>query len=179
MNLNLKNKILLYNSTFAVIILAVLVAIIYPTIKQIKQVRQQALELREYLEKRSNRSSRVHLSLQQIAKIKSEVELFPNYLFKKGEELNLITTLESIAAKNHLTQKIENSNFDNITNNTIDLSLATAGNYANSIAYLNDLEKLKYFINLQRLELMPSASRANEKNNEINMRLNLSLYAND
>lgn len=179
MTFTLKNKILTYSLIFAIIILAVLFTVIYPTIKQIEQVHKQTYDLRQYLEQKNKNSSRLHLSVQRINEVKKEAASFPNYIFKTGDELILITNLESIATKNNLTQKIESSNFDNITNHTAVLSLTTLGGYLNTIKYLNDLEKLNYFISVQRLELTPATSRGVEISKDVNMRLNLNLYVNN
>ena len=76
---------------------------------------------------------------------------YDRYIFHSGNELNLITDLENIAIKNKVAQKIESSNLDNITNNTVVLTLKTSGTYSNVLNFLADLENYNYFLQMKKI----------------------------
>lgn len=150
-------------------------AVIVPTIKHIKELNRGTYELRLYLEKKHERTRNLRSSLKQIAEIKKETADYGRHLFRSGNELYLITTLENIANKNSVAQRINGSNLDNITANRLTMSFSLTGNYANILAYLNDLESLPYFINTTRVFIAPGAERNGAANQTV-LNLDISLY---
>ena len=115
-------------------------------------------------------------TLKQTDAIKAELARVPDRLFREGDELELITKLEAIAAKNAITQKITNSNLDNIANRRITISLAIAGSYLGVLNYLADIENERYFIIPARILLIPTTGQNKSANANINMNLDISLH---
>jgi len=129
-------------------------------------------------ENKSFRTQELRAALDKIRKTRQEVEGYDNYLFKTGEELNLIRDLEAIADKNHVSLQIVNSNLDQIVNNKINLNLIVSGNYRDAVNYLLDLETHSYFLSVESVDLAPNVSPA-LYSPESTVRLNiiLSIYA--
>jgi hypothetical protein len=102
---------------------------------------------------------------------------FADYLFAKGDDLKLITTLESMAVKYGVSQRINSSNLDNITDNKAKISLSISGPYYNTLAYLDGIEHFPYFINLTHLSLSPYTDRSNPNlTDSVIMNLDFNLY---
>ena len=180
MRLSLEKKIIVLLAAFSALIAVIILAVIAPTIRQIKDLRRDTYALRTYLEKKLQRSARFHATLRKTAEIKKQAENFSRYLFHRGDELALITTLETLAAKNGVTQKIESSNLDSVSNNLITLSISTTGGFRNTLTYLTSIERIQYFINLQRLQLTPIFSRASpDQLDGVNGRFDLTLYVSE
>ena len=109
-------------------------------------------------------------------KIKSKVQLFPQHIFRRGDELKLITALENIAAKNKVSQKINGSNIDKVNAPTINISLSISGKYSNVLNYLADIENMRYFISAPQAQ-MYSTVDPSSKTETTYMNLELALYA--
>lgn len=141
-------------------------------------------EIKDYLqdlERKSRGSQNLKEALERVRNTKVTMSDYERYLFRSGDELSLITDLENIANKNKVTQKIENSNLDNITNNTIALSLRVYGTYNNALNYLMDLENYDYFLQIKSLDFNPIydlKSPDNSANSSVDLRLTLNLYVN-
>lgn len=171
-----EKKIIISIASFAALSVIIVMAIIVPTIKYIKELDRETYNLRIALEKKNERVMSYRRANEQIEKIKKDAPQFENYLFLPGQELKLITTLEAIATKDGMTQKINNSNIDKITNQKIQLSLTIIGPFEKAVKYLNDLEQLPYFINVNKLSISPQTDRSNPNSDQVSMNLDLSLY---
>lgn len=173
-----EKKILVSISVFVVVVLAIVGAVILPTIRTIKQLDNNTYDLRAYLEKKNEQATNFRLAEKQLQKIKTEMPNFADYLFYSGQELNLITTLESLASGDGVQQAVNNSNLDSITNQHVTLAITITGSYEKAIKYLNDLEHLPYFINLTRLSLSPYQDRSSPASttDQVVMSINLDLY---
>lgn len=180
MRVNFQTKILALCGAFAALVTVIIVAVVAPTVLEIKALRRDTRDLRIYLEKKSQRSSRVHLSLQKIKKMRGDSQALTESVFHAGGELKLITALEALAAEAGVEQKVESSNLDAISNQRLDLTLATAGSWRAQLHYLAALERLKYWLTVRQLEITPEFDR--EKPDRVRLvraRLTLSLYVAD
>ncbi len=141
-------------------------------------------EIKEYLtdlERKSRGSQNLKESLENVRNTKITMSDYDKYIFRAGKELDLITDLENIAIKNNVTQKIETSNLDKITNNTITMTLRITGKYIKVLEYLTDLENYNYFLQINSLDFNPIYDLKNpddSDNSLVDLRLNLKLYVN-
>ena len=152
-------------------------AIIWPVTRYINDLNHDTYELRVYMEKRYENAKNIRYSRQKTKEIKEEVQNFPQLSFRATDQLALITALENIAGQNKITQQIENLNLDPKTK-LLSLSLSTTGEYINSWHYLADLEKINYFLQIDRLNFSPIYNRT-EQSSSTKMLLNLKLYVNE
>lgn len=160
-----------------VVCAAIILGVILPVVRKIRALNSQTAQIRAYLEQKYENTRHLRATKQKIEDIKAGAEQYPNFLFKAGNELTLITALEDIAAKNKIKQKIENSNLDKITNQQIRLSINAEGSYLNLLNYLADIENVNYFLNARQFNFTPGANAA-DKNSPASLRLELSLFVN-
>jgi len=178
MRLNLEKQTILLVGIFATVIITIILGIILPTVKYIKKLNDETTALKEYLEKKYQNTINLRTSIKKIEEIKTIVAEYPNYFFNPGDELKLITTLETIATQNKVNQKIENTNLDQPNHNPIKITLTISGNYNQVLKYLADLEKINYYINVENIQLT-NANKPKEENTSTtptNLYLDLSLY---
>ena len=155
-NLNAKSKMIYSIILFLVICLILIYAIVSPNVKKIKYLQKliigQKIEAEQNLIRQQNLSS----VTKKIKQIEAQIDTLNSVFIKNNKELEFITTLEGIAAKNNVNQTI-NINFDATTAKQgyeiISLSLNLSGTYNNLINFLIDLETLSYYINIHSLSL--------------------------
>jgi Tfp pilus assembly protein PilO len=173
----LERRIAITIGFFVIVAGAIVGIVIVPTVMQIREIDSDTYKLRLTLERKNEQAINYRLALKQIDKLKKEMPPFSDYLFAKGDDLKLITTLESMALKYGVTQRINSSNLDNVTNNKAQISLSVSGPYYNTLAYLDGIEHFPYFINLTHLSLSPYTDRTNPNLvDSVIMNLDLNLY---
>lgn len=180
MRLNIEKQTIVTVGVFSFIILLIVVGVIVPTAGYIKKLNDETTNLKNYLEKKYESTVHLKSSIKKIEEIKSIVDEYPNYFFKPGDELALITALENIATKNKVTQKVENSNLDQKTNDWVKMTLSVSGGYDNVLKYMADLEQLKYFINIEKIQLTSGGTKPNEivSSTPTNLYFGLNIYVN-
>jgi Tfp pilus assembly protein PilO len=157
-------------------LLAIFTGMLWPTVVNIRSTIGEILNLRGYIEQKYNQSILSRVTKRKITDIKNDYPDLSKHLFRKGEELKLITYLEEMALKNNLTQTINNSNIDKITDNKVVFSLNLTGDYDNIIKYLVDLESSEYLLNIEQLQLTPRFDRSGQNTEDANLYLTLGLY---
>ena len=173
----LEKRIAITIGIFLAVAMCIVGAVIVPTFLQIKQIDRDTYQLRLSLERKNEQATNYRLAMKQIEKLKKEMPPFSDHLFKRGDELKLITTLESLAIKNSVLQKINNSNLDSLTNQKVQVSLSLSGTYNNVLNYLSDLEHYNYFMNPTRLSISPYVDRSNpNQTDNVIMNLDFNLY---
>lgn len=180
MRLSIEKQTIVTVGIFSGVILLVVLGVIIPTAQYIKRLNDETTTLKNYLERKYESTTNLRSSIKKIEEIKLAVNEYPQYFFKPGDELVLITALEDIANKNKVTQKIENSNLDQKASNSIRVSLSVNGEYEKTLKYLSDLEKLNYFINVEKLQLTSAGAKPGQSvsSTPTNLYLDFSLYVN-
>ncbi len=155
---NLRKKIFLSLMVFLIIILILLVFIVIPTIRDIKNMSQEIEEQRLDLEKKYIKGQSLKQLAENLKKIEPELVNLDQIFINQNRELEFITTLEEIAARNNINQKINlgainpagSESFKKTT-----IQLFTSGSFNDQINYLLNLEALNYYVNINSLELSP------------------------
>lgn len=176
MYLSFEKRVISHVLFFCVIIAIIAGAVIWPTVVYIRNLNNDTYELRTYMERRYESTKSMRFTRQKTAEITEDVQTFPKMNFQASDQLALITTLENVAGRHNITQKIDNLNLDPQTN-WLTLSLTTSGLYDDSWRYLADLEKINYFLQVDKLNFSPIFDRT-EQSSSTKMTLDLKLYVN-
>jgi len=178
MKTNARKKILITLLLLAGVVVLLIIGIILLNLK-IKSTEKQINEFLLSLENKSCKTEDLRSALAKIRDTQKKVEQYNSFLFQKGDELQLITDLENIAAKNNVTQNIVNSNLDNAAGTSLELTLDIGGTYENALKYLLAMERHPYFLAVENLELYPTGEPAVEMglSSPVNLRLHINLYA--
>lgn len=164
---------------FAFFIVAILVIVIYPSVWEIIGVEKDVSQLRSFMERRYQKVLALRTGTEQVREIKEDVSKFSNHLFVHGDELKLITDLEGMANALGITEKIEHSNLDNITDNRVLIGVTIAGDYKQVLAYVAAVERLPYFLTITSARFSPITDRTNPDNvSNATVSLELTLYVN-
>ncbi|KKU26017.1 MAG: hypothetical protein UX39_C0014G0010 [Candidatus Magasanikbacteria bacterium GW2011_GWA2_46_17] len=171
-----EKKVVAFVSILTIITFCIIFFIITPTVKDIYATKKRTQMLKVSLEENYNRAKKLRVSKEQIEGIKSSLPQYLPHIFRKGDELELITFLESVANKNKVSHGIQGSNLDQPTNNRLSISLNITGRYINILRYLADLESADYFINVTRLQLAPLSIRNQDTSGMYSLSLSLGIY---
>lgn len=146
-----KQKIII-TGVLVIIFLTVVVLVILPTLRDIFDLRQKILTQKAELEERYNRRISIKLALRNLKGVQQEFKNVSGHIFRApGSEIDFITTLEDLANRHNLEQKLRlevnlQTNLDRTHEVEIPLFLDITGSYTNLIKYLDDLEKSKLFV---------------------------------
>lgn len=151
----------------------VLGVIIAPTVKEIQTTSQDIDDLKLFLEKRKNQTTEE--SMEQ--NLLNEMEIYmadkEKLLFTKKDALKLVQFLEDTATRDHVSQKITDSNLDKITaGKSLTLNLSVEGDYLSLLDYIRNLETSDYFSNIQNLSLNSLGGSRGELFLKVNLYVN-------
>lgn len=176
LKLNLEKRTVLVLTLLLLGTAVIITTVILPTVNYIKNLRDETHSLRQYLDKKYETNHSLLNSKQKIEDVKISMEEYKNYLFFKGDELELITKLEDLSDQNKLNQKITGTDLDK-PGNTVHISLILTGNYIDLIKYLLAIEKQNYFLQIKNLHLGPGFSMPTDNPQAGVLNLDLILYA--
>jgi Tfp pilus assembly protein PilO len=157
---------------FSLVNIILLVAVVL-TAKKLDNTENAIKEFVSSSENKSFRTEELRAALDKIRETRKEVSEYDNYLFKPGDELDLITKMEKTAEKNKVSLLIVNSNLDQIINNKITLNLSVTGKYIDVLNYLLELESQDYLLTVESLDMIP----AGNNKESIKMNIIISIYA--
>ena len=179
MILDQTKKMIIRVCIFAALFLCIIFGVLIPTLLSIKRTSQESYKLRLLLEQKYEQSLRSRVTKQKLDEIKETVASLDEFIFKSGDELALITFLESLAAKHRLNQTIASSNLDKIEKDqTATISMNLTGNYHDTLEYIADLESARYFINIEQLHIKPIFGKNGEATQTAALDLTIKLYVN-
>lgn len=180
MKLNFERQTILTIAVFTGIFAAVIGGVIFPTMNYIKNLNLETEQLKTYLEKKFESSKHMRTAVSRVEELQVIVNDYPQYLYQAGNELELITTLENIATKNKVQQKIASSNLDQTNIKKIEIAMNISGEYKNVLKYLSSIEAAKYFLNIEKVQVTTAGANPNDTTttNQANLYLELSLYVN-
>ena len=152
--IGLKQKAIMLFVSFTVINCLIVYLVILPTIKTIKNQSDLIVVQKIELEKRMSRVNNMANLSEKLKKVEPKKDTIEQTFINKNRELEFITTLEGIAEKNNVVQKInlesvkpgEQSYFKT------PLNINASGEYNSLLNYIINLETLKYYINIKSLQ---------------------------
>ncbi len=180
MRLTIEKKIILIVVLFLLSSAGIIVAIIIPSVRSVRELESETVELRTYMEKKYQQTHTIRQTVEEGDQMRSSTRAFPERIYRSTQTLELVTMLEAIATRNNVSQKINSTNLDQITEGRAVISLTINGNYPNVLGYLKDLENAPYFINVTTLALSPLVDRFGGEvtaTSPVTLNLDLSLYA--
>lgn len=178
-NINIVQKI----TTNTVILLIVFGVILYfgifVTLSTIKNLRAEIITEKIETEKRVNREQNMSGLMSKLKKIEKDLEKIDNVFIDKNSELEFITTLESVANYNNVTQGINLLPIDETIkeNPKSIVNIVAKGKYIDIINYMQDIESLNYYVNISMINISRVAkAQAEENNDEVSLNLNADVY---
>ncbi|MFH1890818.1 MAG: hypothetical protein ABIJ91_04630 [Candidatus Kuenenbacteria bacterium] len=130
--------------------------VIIPAKQNMKNSRNQIMDKYKHLQSLLNGGQGIDKMKANYELIKSNQHILDDVFLYSGQELGFITDLEGLAKKHKMEQTISFLT-DKMTErdgmNIIPLNLSLNGNFNDFMNYLNDLDALDYYINLELIEM--------------------------
>lgn len=153
LKLSQKTKSLIFLAVFVVGDLLILILIISRTVREISRLNKAINTERMMLEARYQRRKSARITIENLNQIKSELPSLEATVVHAGNELVIVTSLEEIAAKNNITQKINLSPREGKKDfgDKILITLTVDGKFQDMMRYINELERMKIIIILNNI----------------------------
>ncbi|PLX28000.1 hypothetical protein C0583_02070 [Candidatus Parcubacteria bacterium] len=161
---------------FLVALFAFVYLLIIPQIEKIKEKRVTIANTKIEINKNTQEEENLSTQKSKLESIEDQLEQLDKVFINRNKELEFITTLEGVAAKNNVEQNIDLKAFTNNTKEgyvSIPLNITVSGNYYNVISYIQNIESLSYYFNITNLSLNTNSSQVESYSN-----INASIKAN-
>lgn len=171
--LNAKNKIIAGVMLFSAAIIILLFLVIIPAVNDINAMSGDIEMKRIDLEEKYLRGQSLRKLAENLKNIEPRLNNLEEIFINKEDALELVTSLEEIAVKNNVAQKINLSMNKNAEQNgyeKIPLQIFAEGRFNNLFNYLLGIEGLNYYINITSIEIASPADKTAleaEKNKKI------------
>jgi hypothetical protein len=163
--LSVTQKIIVIAINFLLIIFIIANFFIFPAISDIKKLNKNIISQKIDLQnKLINEKNLISLN-EKIDKIKPQLDKFNQIFINQNRDLEFITTMEGIAEKNNISQKITFDPAAGITeqdHKKVLINFELSCDYANFIKYLDNLETLPYYINIYKIDIATGDSNFNQ-----------------
>lgn len=154
--LDLKKRIILSMVGFCLFIFVVVYFVIIPSVRDIKNIRDEIELQKTDLERKYIRGQSLRKMTEKLNRAEEKIHVLDKVFIGQDYGLEFVTTLEEVASKNNITQKINllsPTEADNGFYKMIPLQLYSQGESSRQMNYLVGLETLDYYINIKSLEL--------------------------
>jgi len=160
-NASLLQKYFLLCLTFSIVTALLIIGVARPKMVKIKSLRAEIITQKQNAEDMVKDEINTTRLSDKLDIIEPELEKFNQIFINRNRELEFITTLENTASQENINQKI---NFSLSADKSgqiyqmVPLELSAQGSYRQILAYLNALEALNYYININSLEFNTGAA---------------------
>lgn len=168
--LNLKKKIIITIITFFFFIFIIIYFIIIPSVRDIKNIKNEIEIQRTDLERKYLKGQNLRRMSEKLKKAEEKIHILDQVFISQNFGLEFITTLEEVASRNNVTQKINllsSLDPDDSLYKIIPIQLFSQGNFVQQLGYLVNLEILNYYINIKSLELSSNPKKILTSNEEV------------
>lgn len=168
--LNLKKRIIITIITFFFFIFIIIYFIIIPSIRDIKNIKNEIEIQRTDLERKYLKGQNLRRMSEKLKKAEEKIHILDQVFISQNFGLEFITTLEEVASRNNVTQKINllsSLDPDDSLYKIIPIQLFSQGNFVQQLGYLVNLEILNYYINIKSLELSSNPKKILTSNEEV------------
>ena len=180
---------LIFSLFFLLILIFIIIgAILYPTIKNIYILDKDIHYIQQDLEQKYDLSQKLRRSLQEMKQAETDAKKFSQAYIQQGQELSLITDLETLAENNNIKQELNLELIDTSQQKIAvkdkpampqyyRLTFTNYGSFADHFSYLQSLEKFPYYFIIDTINLEKKKGKETEaKNPELKLTFQAHVY---
>ena len=135
---------LLLSGTVVVIVLF----IVLPSYREIITIENDIAATRQQLDRNLKEVQLLRRSLQELETVQAAVQTYAGATIRRDEAVDVISTLQSMAAARGLTQSVH---VEADTKDALRLSFVQEGRFDAHAAYIRALEQLPYYVVIEQL----------------------------
>jgi len=162
----LENRFLVSTISFGLLLIALIVLIIIPSLTEIRIINKQVLEERVRLEKLYTKGQLQKNVKIDYEKVKDDLPFLDEVILKESQELQYITAIEHISTEENLEMEIsigESKRAAEQKFSTLEFSFIIKGEWPSIIRWIEKVEELHLYTNIKEVSI---AVRENENENE-------------
>lgn len=145
----LKQRLLIIITGMTSAAIAILFFVIIPTVREIMLLEQHVTETQQFLENQYERTKSMRKSIVRLPEIEAAVKGFSLATIRRGEELSVITTIETIAELHHINQTLDVTARPG--ESSVTFSFVAQGTFQDLAQYIRALEVLPYYVFIDQL----------------------------
>lgn len=154
--INTRKKISIISFAIAAFIVCLIIFVIIPNISDIKKIGENIMQRRIDVENKYRKGQKLKKMAENLKIIEPQIEKLNQIFISQNDALKLATSLEEMAEKNNIKQKInlltaQKTPFNNYQK--MPLQIYIEGNFIDELNYILNLENLNYFLNIKILEI--------------------------
>lgn len=146
---SIKTYLGLLSLGIAVAIVVIVIGIILPTAEGIRASNRELGQRLVEMENARKRTADPEKSVAELDPVSARVAVFYSATVDKDHELELIKTFESLAEQHGISQTLK---LLGITKDAYQFSFINKGTFAGQMAFLHALEKLPYYVTIQKID---------------------------
>lgn len=146
--------------------------LIIPSVRSIKQKSQEMIRQKVVLDQTLNKKSNSEIVKSKSKNFEERISAIDSNFMKRGDELNLIKILETIATQNGVTQTISPTISKDVSENlfyVMNLKLNITGSFKNVLNYIQSIESSQYYINITSINMVKSQQKPSDDQNSQNL----------
>ena len=162
------------------VIILIAAFIIYPAMHDILSAGREIAKQKDQLQKQQLQEHALKEVLASYRQYEPKIKFLNRIVLPKNRELEFITSLEDVAARHNLRQKIDIGNYQTLPGNNFSrmpLQLQLEGNFIDELAYLQELERLPVYINIKNLNFTAVSVKAAAEQDGTNNTVGLAIVA--
>lgn len=144
MKITLQQRIFGFIGIIVLTILVVVGLIVWPSINKIYGLKRDISTIENDMEQRYLNSLKLKRTMRELEEIKTQSTKYKQATIKKGDELQVITSLENLANAHDIEQNLNASLSKD--EKFYQFSLLNNGTFSNHVKYLRALEALPYYM---------------------------------
>ncbi len=181
---SIKNKLILIVIIIVLVLVAISIGVIYPAVKKIGALKENIAKIQNEMEQKYENSQKLRRTMRELESTDIAVKKFTQTTVNPGDELKIITELENLALKYNIDQTLNvsysgsNSKIKKPSTEYYELSFLNNAFFEDHINYLNDLEKLPYYVIIKsvKLEKRQGSSTSDAEKTPVTLSFNAKIY---
>ena len=156
---NTKQLIVYTIILFVIALFAFAYFIFLPKTKKIKELRVNIANTKISINKNIEEDKNLSTQQSKLKEIENRLTMLDKVFVERTKELEFITTLESVASKNNVSQDIDLNSLSKESNayfESLPLSISVKGKFSDITKYLLELNAINYYLNITELSLSKS-----------------------
>lgn len=155
LTINTKIKIISTLLLAFIAITAILLLIIFPTVKDIKDINNKIIEEKESLELKFSKGQYLKNVVRDFKTIEPEIKNIQDAYVTKGKELDFISDMEKISDRLNLDTKINKTKQEQDKENeyveVLTIEMELSGGFSQTMRFLEEIETLPYYFNIDNI----------------------------
>lgn len=155
--MSFKQKIVFTLASLLILLVAIWIFVIRPTIREIKKISDAVYRQRVMLEEKYIKGQTLKKTMEDFKQIQPQIPSLSSIFLQKGNELKYITKIEEMAGQNQIDSELQLNTktmapLKDVLEN-LPFTLILKGDFVSIIKFLTELEKIDYYTNFYSLSL--------------------------